>query len=124
MLILSYILGAIVFLLVEVLVATICLSVYTILVGSFQKGLAGNSTANTHFLNQLFSTIIAIIVGVYIGLMVFNWFNKTPNFYIFLSICFVVWYITNSKIDQQFKPKAQRLGAAVGVVISYLINCY
>lgn len=110
MIILTYIIAIIIFYFTELISSTIIRSMYLI----FLK--------NQSFSYQFFGEFFGNIIGFYMGLLVFGWFDKAYNLLILGVVFLITWLISNRNILYQHYPLAQRIGAFLGITVMVVLN--
>lgn len=115
MIFLAYLFSAICFLLVEVVVTTSALFIYTIILFRRQK-------PPYESVNQFLGAFLGAFFGGWSAISVFAWFDRVPNFAILFPVLILIWFLGNGVILKKFKPNSQRFGATVGIFIGFLFK--
>jgi hypothetical protein len=121
MLILAFITSILVFCIADILISTIALSIYTIIVGLFQKKIKGYSDANVHSLNQFLGAVLGVSIASYIGYSLAIGISVDINLKLLFGIYCSIYYLLNFYTKGAIKPWAQKAGAIVGFSISYIL---
>ena len=107
-----YLLSILIFFIANILGSTIIRSVYLII---FKR-----QSVIYQFIGEFFG----IMVGFYIGSLVFTWFDEASNPIVLGIIYIVMWQLSNMKILPQHYPMTQRIGAVTGILVIVTITLF
>lgn len=112
MIILIYLLSTVIFFITDLLGSMIIRTGYLII---FKR---------ESVIYQFICNFFGIMVGFYIGSLVFTWFDRASNPIVLGLIYMVTWQLTNMEILPQHYPIAQRIGTVTGILVIVIITLF